>query len=173
MLTTFCHHNQAKMETSEALSALHQHELPEPSMVVVRRYTNTPYIPQGTSCFLYLDVSTLSGGASSAQFPLDWQCLCRLLPFSETDVILPHEEGVMGLKVFPHSPEVLWQSSEEECHPTDLVSLLIPSSASLPIKKRVARWRKIQAFIQPSRDYKISITPGFSWNANWVKRHRS
>ena len=59
MVTTFCHHDQAKMEASDALSTLHQCDLPEPSGVVVRRYTKTPYIPQGSSCFLYLDVSTL------------------------------------------------------------------------------------------------------------------
>ena len=45
VVTTFCHHNQARVEASEALSALHQHDLPEPSVVVVRRYTNSPYIP--------------------------------------------------------------------------------------------------------------------------------
>ena len=99
MVTTFCHHDQAKMEASDALSALCQHDSPEPSVVVVRRYTNTPYIPWGTSHFVHLDVSTLSGDASSAQFPLDWLHLHRLLPFSESKVVLPHEEGEVGLKV--------------------------------------------------------------------------
>ena len=45
VVITFCHHNQAKMKASDALSGLHQCNLSEPSMVVVRRYTNTPYIP--------------------------------------------------------------------------------------------------------------------------------
>ena len=45
MVITFYFHNQAQMEASNALSALHQCDLPEPSVVVVRRYTNTPYIP--------------------------------------------------------------------------------------------------------------------------------
>ena len=66
MVTTFCCHDQSKMEASNALSALHQCNSPEPRVVVVRRYTNTPYIPQGSSLLLYLYVSTLSRDASSA-----------------------------------------------------------------------------------------------------------
>ena len=79
MVITFCHHDQVKMEASDAFSALCQCGSPKPSMVVMRRYTNTSYIPQGTSCFLYLDMSILSGGPSSTQFPLDWLHLCRLM----------------------------------------------------------------------------------------------
>ena len=60
MVTVFCSHNWDKMEASDALSALHQCDSLEPSVVVVRRYTNTPYILQGNSWLLYLDVSTLS-----------------------------------------------------------------------------------------------------------------
>ena len=74
IVTIFCHHDQNKMESSDALSALCQCNAPEPSVVVVRTYTHTPYIPQGTSWLLYLNISTLSRGASSIQFPLD--CLC-------------------------------------------------------------------------------------------------
>ena len=112
-------------------SALHQYDLAEPSVVVVRRYTNTPYIPWGTSHFLYLDMSTLSGGASSTQFPLDWLHLHSLLPFSDTEVVLPQGEGEVALKVFPHSWEVLWQTSEEEQCLSDPVLLLVPSSTPL------------------------------------------
>ena len=132
MVTTFCHHDQAKIEASDAFSNLHQHDPLDPSMVVVRRYTNTHYIPHGTSCFLYLDMRTLSRGASSTQFPLDWLHLCRLLPFSEIEVILPHEEGQLGFKVYPYSQEVLWESSEEEHHLSDLVLLSISSLALHP-----------------------------------------
>ena len=94
MVTIFCCHDQNKMEPSSAVSALCQHDSPVPSAVVIRRYTNTPYIPPGTSQLLYLNVNTLSGGTSSIQFPLDCLCLCpqRLLP-SKTDVLLPHERG--------------------------------------------------------------------------------
>ena len=92
MVTTFCCHDQAKMEASDALSVLCQCDSRETSVVVVRRYTNSPYIPQGSSHFLHLDVSTLSRGASSTQFPLDWLCLCRSLPYSNTEVVPPWEE---------------------------------------------------------------------------------
>ena len=44
MVIVFCHHDQNKMEGSDTLSALHQYNSPVPSVVVVRRYTNTPYI---------------------------------------------------------------------------------------------------------------------------------
>ena len=88
METTFCYHDQVKVEVSEALSTLHQHVSPEPSVVVVRMFTNSPYLPQGSFGFLYLDVTTLSGGVSSTQFPLDQLHLCRLLPYSATKVVL-------------------------------------------------------------------------------------
>ena len=76
MVMVFCYPNQAKMEACDTLSALHQCDTSEQGMVVVSRYSYTPYIPQWTSCSLYLDVGTLSGGTSSAQFPLDRLCLC-------------------------------------------------------------------------------------------------
>ena len=44
IMTTFCCHDQAKLEASNALCALHQWDSLESSVVVVRRYTNTPYI---------------------------------------------------------------------------------------------------------------------------------
>ena len=47
MVTTFCHHHQAKVEASEMLSALHQCDSLEPSVVVVWRFTNSPYLPWG------------------------------------------------------------------------------------------------------------------------------
>ena len=132
MVTTFCCHNQAKIEASDALSALYQCDPPDPSVVVVRRYTNTPYILWGSSCLPYLEVSTLSEGTSSTQLPLYWLHLHRLLPFSDTEVVLHWEEGEMGLKVFLHFWEALWQSSGEEHNLSDLISLLVPSLASNP-----------------------------------------
>ena len=42
MVTTFSCHNQAKLEASKALSALHQHASPEPSVVVVRMFAKSP-----------------------------------------------------------------------------------------------------------------------------------
>ena len=65
MVTTFCSCNQVNMEASEALPTLHQHASPEPSVFMERRYTNIPFIPQGTSRLLYLNVSDLPRGTSS------------------------------------------------------------------------------------------------------------
>ena len=45
MVTTFCSHNQVKMEASEAFATLHQCNSPEPSIFIVRMYTNTLFIP--------------------------------------------------------------------------------------------------------------------------------
>ena len=92
---------------------------------------------------------------------------------SEPEVVLPCEEGGVGLKVFPHCPEVLWQSSEEEHYLSDPVSLSVPSSTLLPHQEEDTQMRKIWVFTQPSSDNKISIKPGFSRNASWVKKHRS
>ena len=137
MVTTFCQHDQAKMEASNALSALHQGNLLEPSVVVVRQYTNTPYILWQSSHLSYLDISTLFGGTSSTWFPLDWLHLCRLIPFSNTEMVLPWEEGDIGLKVFPYFQEAPWQNSEEEHCVPNLILLLVPSSAPPSPSRRV------------------------------------
>ena len=42
----------------------------------------------------------------------------------------------VGLKVYPHSQEVLWKSSEEEHYLFDPVLLSLPSSALLPCQKQ-------------------------------------
>ena len=98
-----------------------------------------PYIPQGSSCFLCLDMSTLSGGASSTQFLLDQLHLCRLLPYSDTKVFLPQEEAEMGLKVFSHFWEALWQSSEEEHCLSDPIHCQSLCQPPIPVKKRAPR----------------------------------
>ena len=103
IMTTFCHHDQAMVEASKVLSTLHQHDSPELSVVVVRRFTNPPYLPQRSFGFLYLDITTLFGGASCVQFSLDQLHLHRLLPYSNTKVFLPWEVGEKGLKVYPSS----------------------------------------------------------------------
>ena len=46
MVMTFCSHNQVKMEASEVLTTLHQHDSPELSAFMVRRYTNIPSFPE-------------------------------------------------------------------------------------------------------------------------------
>ena len=52
MVMVFCHPHQVKIEACDALSTLHQCDLSEPSLVVVRRYSNTPYIPRGNIPFI-------------------------------------------------------------------------------------------------------------------------
>ena len=83
----------------------------------------------------HLYLSTFSGGAALAQFALDQLCLYRLLPLSDTEVVLPPEEEEMGLKVFHYFWEALWQSSEEEHHLSDLILLLVPSLAPHPCQE--------------------------------------
>ena len=101
MVTTFCSHNQVKMEASEVLTTLHQCNSPEPNVFMVRRYINTPFIHQETSRLLYLNVSDLPRGTSPAQFPLNCLHLWKLLPYSKTEVLLPCEEGETGYSTYP------------------------------------------------------------------------
>ena len=120
------------MEALEVLDALHQHDSSEPSVFVVRRYTNTPFIPQGTSRLLYLNVSDLPRGTSSTQCPLNCLYLWKLLPYSKAEVLLPHEEGKMGYRTYPLSQEVLWKFSKEPQCLSNPVLLSMPSPAPPP-----------------------------------------
>ena len=45
MMTAFCCHDQAKVEPPEAFSTLHQLDSPKPSIVVVKIFANSPYLP--------------------------------------------------------------------------------------------------------------------------------
>ena len=160
------------MEASDALSALHQGNLPKPSVVVVR-YTNTPYIPQVLLSPLSRHEHTL-WGASSAQFPLDQLCLSRLLSFSVTEVVLPQEEGEMGLKVFPPFPRgsmaklrrgtlSLW---------SDFIVSAFNSPSSMS-RRGHPRQREDWALTLPSSFHKIPIKQELSWNVSWSRKHRS
>ena len=93
MVTTFSSHNHTKIEASVVLTTICQCDSPMPRVFVVRCYTNIPFILQGTSRQLYLDVSDLPWGASSAQFPLDCLHLWKLLPYSKTKALLPVKKG--------------------------------------------------------------------------------
>ena len=126
MVTVFCHPEQARIEACDALSALCQHNSCELSVVMVRRYSNTPYIPRGMSHSLYLDMSALSGGIAFTQFPLHRLGLCWLLPFSKTEVLLPIEVGGEDLKMYHYLPEFLCDSSEEDHSLSSPISLSIP-----------------------------------------------
>ena len=78
-------------------------------------------------------MDALPRGIASAQFPLDRLCLHQLLQFSETEVLLPTEVGGEGLKMYPHLPEFLWDSLEEDHCLSGPISLLIllPTPTSL------------------------------------------
>ena len=98
----------------------------------MRRYSNTPYIPRGTSCSLYLDVGSLKGGTSSTQFPLNRLHLHQLIPFTRAELLLLHEEGEERLEMYPHLPEILWESLVEEHCLSNPISLSVPMLAPPP-----------------------------------------
>ena len=62
MVIVFCHPDQARIEACDALSALHQCNSSELSVVVIRRYSNTPYIPRGCPMY-FIWMWALSPGA--------------------------------------------------------------------------------------------------------------
>ena len=131
-MTTFCHHDQAKLEPSEVLSTLLQRDSPKPSIVVVKIFANSPYLSWGVFGFPYLDVTTLAAGTSANQFSLAQVHLCRLLPFSSTQVVLPCEREDEELNVYPFLWEVLWDRSEGNHCLSDPVLLLVPPSSFSP-----------------------------------------
>ena len=166
MVTTFCRHKQVKMEASEALTALHHCNSPEPSAFVVRRYTNIPFIPSEASSHIYLDINDLPRGASSTQFPLGCLHLQKLLPFSKTEVLLPHEEGETGYRTYPLSWEILWKYSEEENCLSNLVSLSMPSS---PPRRRHSDGARTQLESKLSKE---AQKPDHKYDALQIKMER-
>ena len=130
MVMVFCDPDQARIEALDPLQLIQMCLIR--AVVVVRRYSNTPCIPRGSSHSLYLDVDTLSGGAASTQFPLDRLHLCWLLSFSESEVLLPHGVGEEGLETYPYLSEFLWDSSDEGQHLSDPISLSVSMLAPSP-----------------------------------------
>ena len=124
------------MEVFNALTALHQCDSSKPTGVVERRYTNTPYIPQGSYSLPYLDVSTLPGGASSTIFPLDQLCVHRLFPFSDTEVVFSQEEGEWGWKCFPISKRLYGKDQKREHNLSNPILLSVPLSAPSSLSRR-------------------------------------
>ena len=101
-----------------------------------------PYIPPWTSWLLYLEVSMLSGDASSVQFPLEYLCLQRLLPYSKTEVLLPCEEREWDLRYIP-TPKRFYEkdpkkstASLTQCH----YQSLCPHC--FPLHKKAVRLRR-------------------------------
>ena len=131
MVTVFCCHNHNKMEASDALAALWQCNSPQPSVVVIRRHTNTPYI-------FYPNISSLSSGTSPSS-PLWTAYTSDGYSNTQTEVLLHHEEGMARFRVYPHTREVLWKGSKEGYHLSDPVLLSIPLSACLPLLEEVTQ----------------------------------
>ena len=128
---------------------------------------------------------TLSRGLASSQFPLDRLHLCWLLPFSKTEVLLPIKVRGEGLKMYPHIPEFLWDSLEEDHCLSSLISLSTPLpdpasllevctqteggyTATLP-----AHRQKGWAITLPLSSCIKPTMPGLSWNMSSSRRHRN
>ena len=75
MVTTFCYYDQAKVESLEMLSILQHRNFSKLSVVVVKIFSNSPYLHWGSSNFFYLHATILSLGTWTTQFPLDQLCL--------------------------------------------------------------------------------------------------
>ena len=90
-------------------------------------FTNLSYFPWGSFSLPFPDVGTLPEGASTIQFSLSWLCLCWLLLYSTTQVILPKEKDGNELMVTPITKEALWVSSVDDHHLSSLVPLSAPT----------------------------------------------
>ena len=66
MITTFCQFDQVKVEPLDVLLTLVQQDLPQPSVVVVKIFTSSPYLLWGSFGSPYLVITPLSVGASTA-----------------------------------------------------------------------------------------------------------
>ena len=133
MITTFCRSDQVKVEHSDALLTLVQWDSPVPGVVVVKAFTNSPHLSWGCFGSPYLDITTLSAGTLTTQFPLALLHLFRLLPYSPTQVVLPWEKEGGGLQIYPILVETLWESSEEEHHLSPFYHCQSLSSPLVPI----------------------------------------
>ena len=134
MITAFCRADQVEVEPLDALLTLAQSDSPKPGVVVMKVFTNSPHLLQGSFGSPYLDVTTLSDGTLTIQFPLAQLCLCRLLPYSPTQIVFPWEKEGDGLNIYPVPMETLWESSEEEHHFSPFCYCQSPSSPPIPIE---------------------------------------
>ena len=132
MVTVFCQADQARIEACDALFTVCQCDSSELSMVVVRRYSNTHYIPRGISHALYLDMGTFPRGHYFHPISPGQVASVLAIPFSESEVLLPNEVEEEGLKTYPILPEFLCKRSEEEHNVSNPISLSIPLPAPAP-----------------------------------------
>ena len=104
MVTFFCCSHQAKVQPLVVLSTIFQWDSPELGVMVVKIFTNSPCVPWRSLSLPYLDITTLSVGDLTIQFPLTWLHLCSLLLYSSNPVVLPQEEGRFKVSHSPCSP---------------------------------------------------------------------
>ena len=171
IVTTFCCTDQVKVEPLDMLLTLVQWDIPKPGKVVVKIFTNLPYLLWGSFGSPYLDKTTSWGGASTTQFLLAHLHLCRLLPYSSSQVILAWENEGDGLKVYPF---LLQESSEEDHHLSHTVPLsvsIISPHSNIDESSQAHRLRKHLASVLPCGSYKQLSGPSLSlsgsWPSNW------
>ena len=80
MVTTFCHHDQVKVEPLEALSTLVQRDSLEPCVVVVKIFTNSPYLPWGSFGFPLPGCNHSFSGCINCQIPTGLAVLTQVAP---------------------------------------------------------------------------------------------
>ena len=102
----FRHPKQARIEACDALSTLHQQDSSELRVVVVRRYSNTIYIPRGTSWALYWTQALSLGVLLLPNSPLDRLHLCQPTSFQWISGAATMQGGRSGFDDIPPSPWV-------------------------------------------------------------------
>ena len=122
--------------------------------------------------FPYLDITTLSVGTSTAQFPLAQLHLCRKLPYSSTEVIMPCEKESEELKAI--------HSSRKHCGKGLRRTTTCPILCwcwSLPpppilIENRAHRLGRGLASAQLWSSYKTLLRPKLNFNESWPTKRR-
>ena len=94
----------------------------------------------------YLDVTTLSLCALTTQFPLPLLHLCKLLPYSPTQIVLPPEKEGDWLKIYPVLMETLLKSSEKEHHLSPPLPLSVPIISSHSNRDVSAQTKEVLGF---------------------------
>ena len=101
-------------------------------------------------------------------------------------MLLPHQKGEERLEMYLHLPEILWESSEEECHLPDPISLSVPTLAPPPCLEEGTQTEEEsdchpastqmeggQAITQPSSFCRMLIKPELNRNMNSSRKYRN
>ena len=167
MITNFCRTDQEKVEPLDTFLALVQRDVPEPCVVMVRVFTNSPYFPWGSFGSPYLDMTTLPQGTLTTHFPLVLLCLGKFLPYSQTQVVLPWE---MSWRFTSSSLRCYRKAQRRNIVCLILCHCWSPSSPIL-IKMWVCKLKKCSTSALPWGSYKKLLRPrpnlNWSWTSNW------